>query len=769
MAPGLALSYSRSIRSVAAMRFLKAALIALAVVLVMAVGAGAYLVSRIDEDTLVREAQTAVKKATGRTLDIVGKTDLRISFTPAVVAEQVRLSNASWGSRPDMARARRLEVELDLIPLIRGAIRVHRLVLIQPDILLETDAKGRANWRFDTNERAGKPADTFATSSYPAIETGALRVRDGVLIYRDGPLGTTTRIEIKALDFEEAASGRLHPVEMGGRVDSHVFKLKGRLGDLAALLAPEGKFPLDLTLTAEKARASAKGQVTDALGRADAQIQVEIEAAEVQDLAALINRQVPPLGPLTARAMIERDKSRLGLRDLDLALGRAGALQVSARGSVRDVLKPAGAALEFNASAPENKHAPAFRASGRLEDFKAGVRVSGLKMTSGSSELKGTFEYRPGQERPHVVTHLEGASLDLGFLAATPAGASSGEAQSRGPLFPRDPLPLGRLRALDADAQISLGVLVLPNRMTLRNFTAKLELRGGRLRVEPVNFLASGGRTTAALTLDVSGDAASLSAQLQGRRIVLGDLLAATPFGDQVKGGPTDVDLKVTTRGSSPHDWAAGLSGHVRIVVGEARTRARAIDYGSDVLTKLADAINPFRKTDPEVQLQCAAIRLAIAEGVARSDRGMGAETNKISVLSSGTIDLGNEVMDINVRPRVKEGIGLGGASLAKMVRVTGSLRDPQLGLDFGGVVGTTASIAAGVATGGLSLLGEKLFDAATAQDACQVALGSAGTRPAGSTTGPGRTEQPVAAEPAARQPAEKKEGRGFFDRIFGK
>jgi AsmA family protein len=744
------------------MRFLKAALIAFAVAIVVAVGAGAYLLSRIDEGTLAREAQAVVKKATGRTLDIGGKIDLRISFTPAIVAESVRFSNASWGSRPDMARARRIEVELDLIPLIRGTVRVDRLVVVEPEVLLETDAKGRANWDFDLREATDKTPDT-GTSLQPAIETGALRISDGVLVYRDGKRGTTTRIEIKALDFREAMSGRLRSVAMNGRINRRAFELKGTVGDPATLLAPGGAFPLDLNITAELARVGAKGQLIDALGRADAQLQVQIEAAEVQDLAALVDRQVPPLGPLKARAMIERDNGRLGLRDLDLTVGRPGALHARARGSIRDLVKPAGAALEFGASAPKTEHAPAFGASGRVEDFKEGVRVSGLRITSGANELKGAFEYRSGKERAHVVTRLEGASLDLGFLAAARDHAPSG-----GPVFARERLALGRLRALDADARISLGALVLPNRVTLRSFAAQLELRGGRLRADPVEFLAGGGRTTTALTVDASGEAASWSARLEGRRIVLGDLLASTPLGDKIKGGATDIDFIVTTRGNSPHDWAAGLNGNVRIVVGEARIKAREINLGSDALTRILEAINPFRKTDPEVELQCVVLRLPIAEGVARSDRGVGMESNKMSALSSGTIDLGKEVMDINVRPRVKEGIGLGGARLAQMVRVTGPLTDPKLGLDFGGVVGTTASIAAGVATGGLSLLGEQLLKTATAENACKVALGSASTRPAGSTGAPGRTEQPADEQPAAKEPPAKKEQRGLIERIFG-
>jgi hypothetical protein len=427
-------------------------------------------------------------------------------------------------------------------------------------------------------------------------------------------------------------------------------------------------------------------------------------------------------------------------------------------------MKPAGVALEVSASVPRSKQAPPFRASGRLEDFKDGVRVADLKIASGKNEMKGDLEYRPGKARPRVAARLDGSGLDLAFLAATGKGLPGPEPKAGGPLFPREPLPLRQLRALDADAQISVGALVLPNGVTLRNVMAKLELTGGKLRVEPVNFLAGGGRTTAVLVVDASRDVPSLSVRLEGRHIIVGDLLDGTANAGKIKGGATDVDVTLATTGSSPHDWAAGLNGNVRIAGGEATARSREINYGSDLLTQVADAINPFRKTDPEIHVQCMAMRVPITDGIVHSDRGIGAETDKMSALSSGTIDLGKEVLDINLRPRAKEGIGLGGARLAQMVRVTGPLADPKLGLDFGGTVGTAASLAAGVATMGLSLLGERLYHSAADENACKVALGSTRSPSTGAAG-----ESGSAGQPAAKEPAAKKEERGFFDRLLGK
>jgi len=760
-------SISRVLRSTAVMRVLKVALIALAVLVLIGLGTGAYLASRLDRDHLVRAAQTAVKEATGRTLEVGGKVDLRI-FTPELVVENIRFSNASWGSRPDMLRARRVEVELALIPLITGTISIDRLIVIEPNILLETDAKGRANWEFQTDEVKGKPADAGGRF-IPAIRFGAFRVSNGLIVYRDGARGTQTRVEIKIFDRKPAGFGRRYPLAVKGSVNGRPFEVNGTIGDPSAVLATGGVVELDLKISAQKVQADAKGRLVDLLGRADAHVQVQIEAKDVQDVAAQFGRKIPPLGSLRARATIDRNKGRLGVSDLDLVLGQPGALEVTARGRIRDITKPAGAALEMTALVPESNRLPAVRASGRVEDVKDGVRVTDLKITSGKNELKGDLEYHPGKTRPRVTAQLEGSGLDLRFLAAD-RGSKAGDKPSTGsPLFSREPLPLDHLRAVDAEAQLRVGALVMPNGIALRNFSAKLGLNDGKLRIEPVNFVAGGGQTSAMLRLDGSGKVPGLRGELQGRRVVIGDLLEGTANAGKIKGGATDVDITLATAGSSPHEWAAGLNGTIRISGGPSTSRSRELDYGSDLLTNVAEVINPFRKTDPDTHVECLGIRVLVKDGVVHSDRGIGFETNKMSVLSSGIIDLGKEVLDMNIRPRAKEGIGLGGARLAQMVRLTGPLADPKLGLDFGGAVGTAASLAAGVATMGLSLLGEQLLHSATNENACKVALRLPSPDAQRSVPGPEGSAAPGAAESGAPQPAEEKKERGFFDRIFGK
>lgn len=63
-----------------------------------------------------------------------------------------------------MAIVKRIEAEVGLLPLLTGTVEVRRLVLVEPDILLELDEKGVPNWQFSGAESA---AATEGNGAFP--------------------------------------------------------------------------------------------------------------------------------------------------------------------------------------------------------------------------------------------------------------------------------------------------------------------------------------------------------------------------------------------------------------------------------------------------------------------------------------------------------------------------------------------------------------------------------------------------------------------------
>ena len=101
------------------MRWKRLLVIAALVIVALIVTGYAILIS-YDFNKLKPQIARAVKEATGRELKIGGDIKVKLGLSPAVLVEDIRFQNASWGSRPDLAKVKRMEMQIELFPLIRG-------------------------------------------------------------------------------------------------------------------------------------------------------------------------------------------------------------------------------------------------------------------------------------------------------------------------------------------------------------------------------------------------------------------------------------------------------------------------------------------------------------------------------------------------------------------------------------------------------------------------------------------------------------------------
>ena len=81
-----------------------------------------------------------VKDATGRELTIKGDLAIEFGIRPTIVIEQVSLQNAAWSARPDLGSVKRLETQIAVWPLILGKFDFARLVLVEPEVIVEFDS-----------------------------------------------------------------------------------------------------------------------------------------------------------------------------------------------------------------------------------------------------------------------------------------------------------------------------------------------------------------------------------------------------------------------------------------------------------------------------------------------------------------------------------------------------------------------------------------------------------------------------------------------------
>ncbi len=108
--------------------------------------AGALAYALFDGERYKDRLSQRVLELTGRGLTVNGKAELEMSWPPRIVLNDVRLKNAPWGSRPDMARIRRVEIEINPLRAISGGNSVAQVRVEGADVLLETNPQGLSNW-----------------------------------------------------------------------------------------------------------------------------------------------------------------------------------------------------------------------------------------------------------------------------------------------------------------------------------------------------------------------------------------------------------------------------------------------------------------------------------------------------------------------------------------------------------------------------------------------------------------------------------------------
>ncbi len=372
--------------------------------------------------------------------------------------------------------------------------------------------------------------------------------------------------------------------------------------------------------------------------------------------------------------------------------------------------------------------------------------LNDLDLRVGANAVGGKFSIVMGGPRPKLVFGLAAATLvvaDLPLSVAArpaPAGvATTGKAR----MFSDTPVDFSLLRAVDADGRIAVGKLRFAAGREADNVKVQLSLAGGRLDVTGIEAAMLGGTLAGSALIDAAAPAEpTLLVRFNGNGLDLGAILTALGKPREVRGGKTNLVVDLAMRGTSPHAWAGSATGNVRVVAGRATLVNTRLDVTSP-LDKLFAAVNPFRESDPATELVCAVIRMPFANGIARVDRTVAIETNKLGVLASGTLDLRNETVDFTIQPKVHSGIPVNIPGLADLVRFSGPMTAPQVQVDAKASVAAIASVGAAVSTGGLSVIGQALFSRVEDGGAtpCQIALGQKGSAAAsGKAAGVGGT-----------------------------
>jgi uncharacterized protein involved in outer membrane biogenesis len=371
------------------------------------------------------------------------------------------------------------------------------------------------------------------------------------------------------------------------------------------------------------------------------------------------------------------------------------------------------------------------------------VRLENVDVGVGASKAKAQAVVTTGGTRPRLALNVNATTLALADLALPVAAA--GVVAPKAPrtaakpvtLFSDEPISFAALRSVDADGDVAIGELRLKDGGKLEQVHARFTIRDGRLEAPDVTAQMYGGSVRAALTIDAAKAAdPTLALTLDGKGLELGSMLAASGNAHEVKGGKTDVAVKLAMHGTTTRQWAHDVTGSVLTVVGPASVSNAKLD-SARAMGELLQKVNPLRDRSPTTELTCAVARIPLHNGVAHIDRSIAAESSEISVSASGTIDLRSETIDLAFTPQVRQGIPINLSDAAGLVHVQGPLVAPRVEIDAQAAAAAVSKLAAAARGGGLAAVGAAMLapTANAGTKVCDVALGKAAPPPASQQT----------------------------------
>ncbi|MBE9534534.1 MAG: AsmA family protein, partial [Proteobacteria bacterium] len=372
-------------------------IVGIAAILLIAMIVAAYVIlSTYDYNKFKPRIAKVVEDATGRKLTLAGDIDLEVGLSPTLVVEDVSFQNATWGSRPELAKLKRFEIQIALLPLILKRIAVKKILLVSPDILVETDNSGKSNLDFETEEGESQEPEDKKSVRFPRVRLLQVLIRNSRITYKDGRSTKTYVLTGQTLRSTSKDYDSPLRVEFKGACNDIPLEFEGTLGPIHALADSKQSWPLDLTIKAAGTIVSVEGSIKDVMNLKDMTVAVHVEGRSIPEVARLLPMSdVPDLGPF---------KIGLGLSDV----------------------------------APKT------------------YKISNLKAAFGNSDLKGSAELSLAKKRPRFTATLSSQNLDLrpvlsqtGLISEPrePVGKSK---KKHDKILPTDHLPLDVLKYADA-------------------------------------------------------------------------------------------------------------------------------------------------------------------------------------------------------------------------------------------------------------------------------------------------------------------------------
>ena len=597
--------------------------IAIAMALLLAIFAIAF-----DSNWLRGPLERYLAEKSGRNVTI-GYLNIRmgLDFEPHVIVKNVHVDNTAWAdARQPTADIGEARFSFSLPSTLRGVTIVSHLALFDADIDMEIQADGLRNWRLTNPEDRG-PAKVRVQVLEP--HRTRLRFADH---RRQVDVATSAR------DAPLPAPGMPNLIEFTGTFRGIPFSGETLVASSISFLGTRQYFPLRGHARSRSARLEIDGTVANLgeVGFVDAKVRVA--APSLAALEPFAPGNLPTSHAVDFTMHLVKTEGHFEATDV---VGKLGESDVSGTFSVDTKAEPHQVRARMQSAAA------------RLEDVKSLI----------AHERAPAHEDKP-------AAPAQGASS-----APDPGTAAKG-APVHGKLFPTSNLHADRWKSFDVEIDFDARKFTAASVPALQSLRLSGTLHDGVITIKPLHIGLAGGDAAGSVVLDGRAPPVAAAADIELRGVHLERFFPK-------------LDSLVEPGPAAGHTRFAGRGDSVAAIMAHASGEAAALMDGGSISNKL-DAkigldlgkfVSLYFRGDRAIPVNCAALAFTFSNGAGVSHL-LRLDTENTRVEGAGSLNLGDETLDLRLKPQPKHP---GLLALHSVIRLDGALTHPKVTLDRNG------------------------------------------------------------------------------------
>ncbi|HEV7715807.1 MAG TPA: AsmA family protein [Steroidobacteraceae bacterium] len=696
-------AHARSWRTLRAGTPARTALLRVGVGLATFVAVVLVVLAFLDWNLLKGPIERMASARSGRTVKIGGPLEVHIwSWTPKASLTDLTIGNPPWEPARPMATVKQLSVTLQLLPLLKGAVVLPRVVIKEPDVYLHREASGRANWTFEStrpsNAPSPEPPDLPVVRDF-IIDNGKLTIADDI---------RKLSFDAKIFAHEKQSSDEPRPfkIEGRGKLNQKPFALHVAGGPLINL-DPGDPYPFDLAIEAGDVRITSNGVVPKPFDLSVLKFNVGLSGNDLADLYYLTQITFPNTPPFKLRANINRNAGVIRVSDIAGTLGRSD--------------------ISGDLSVDVSRKRPSLSGDLKSKRLVLGDLAASLgKKTASAEDLSAAAPARASTVK----------QPKKGSDASAPPVALQ--------VFPTARLQVDRVRGMDAKVHYAAGSIEAGS-LPLKHVDFQINIDEGVLALQPFAFEMPQGRLSGTARIDARGDIPQTALDLRIRDVKLDQFKGKAPDAQAPLGGTIQGHVVLAGPGASVHDFVANSRGSATAVLPDGEIRAAFAELtGINVSRGLGLILKGDEQRAP---VRCGVAEFQVRDGTMHAQNVV-FDTQNVLITAGGEIRLGPEELDLAIKGQPKK---LRLLRLRTPVELNGHLRKPTIGVNIGKTLSQGAvATAIGAVVAPLAAV-IAFVDPGLAKDAnCSALLAEANTRTAAATVPPAPATDGAAPDKAA-------------------